>query len=216
MSSCFLFFLCLLFVFRERTRKTLRTHTDFVFDLSVAPEKTCIGLCPFVTRLWVLESRAQIFISIPITYQVNIFEQQMKLRGQMKSLLLNSADSILRMVPEVEPLHSQFIIEVLVTACMPSVIFTVNPLLRCAQLLSLVQLFVTQRTITCQAPVHRDFQGKNTGLGCYAHLQGIFLIQGSNPGLPHCRQILNHLSHPGKPTINPPHQLFHYLKNPPI
>ena len=26
-------------------------------------------------------------------------------------------------------------------------------------------------------------------------LQGIFLTQGSNPGLPYCRQILNHLSH---------------------
>ena len=48
----------LLFDFRERTRKTLRTHIDFVFDLSVAPEKSCIGLCPFVTRLRVLESRA--------------------------------------------------------------------------------------------------------------------------------------------------------------
>ena len=28
-------------------------------------------------------------------------------------------------------------------------------------------------------------------------LQGIFLTQGSNPGLPHCRQILYHLSHQG-------------------
>ena len=28
-------------------------------------------------------------------------------------------------------------------------------------------------------------------------LQGIFPTQGSNPGLPHCRWILNHLSHQG-------------------
>ena len=28
-------------------------------------------------------------------------------------------------------------------------------------------------------------------------LQGIFPTQGSNPGLPHCSQILHHLSHPG-------------------
>ena len=32
--------------------------------------------------------------------------------------------------------------------------------------------------------------GKNTGVGCHAFLQGIFPTQGSNPGLPHCSQIL--------------------------
>ena len=37
--------------------------------------------------------------------------------------------------------------------------------------------------------------GKNTGVGCYSFLQGIFLIQGLNSGLLHCRQILYHLSH---------------------
>ena len=35
-----------------------------------------------------------------------------------------------------------------------------------------------------------DFPGKNTGAGCCFLLQGIFLTQGSNLGLPHCRQIL--------------------------
>ena len=39
--------------------------------------------------------------------------------------------------------------------------------------------------------------GKNTGVGCHFLLQGIFPIQGSNPGLPHCRQILYWLSHQG-------------------
>ena len=37
--------------------------------------------------------------------------------------------------------------------------------------------------------------GKNTGVGCCFLLQGIFLTQGSNLGLLHCRQILYHLSH---------------------
>ena len=32
--------------------------------------------------------------------------------------------------------------------------------------------------------------GKNTGVGCHSLLQGIFLIQGLNLGLLHCRQIL--------------------------
>ena len=38
-------------------------------------------------------------------------------------------------------------------------------------------------------------------LGCYFLLQGIFLNQGSNPGLPHCRQTLQPLSHQGIPTL---------------
>ena len=36
-------------------------------------------------------------------------------------------------------------------------------------------------------------------MGCHALLQGIFLTRGSNPGLPHCRQILYHMSHQGSP-----------------
>ena len=35
--------------------------------------------------------------------------------------------------------------------------------------------------------------------GCHALLQGIFPTQALNPGLPHCRQILYHLSHKGSP-----------------
>ena len=34
--------------------------------------------------------------------------------------------------------------------------------------------------------------GQNTGVGSLSFLQGIFPTQGLNPGLPHCRQILNH------------------------
>ena len=35
-----------------------------------------------------------------------------------------------------------------------------------------------------------DFSGKNTGVGCHTLLQGIFLTQGSNLRLLHCRRIL--------------------------
>ena len=52
------------------------------------------------------------------------------------------------------------------------------------QLLSRVQLFATPW---------------NTGLDCHSLLQGIFPTQGSNPDLPHCRQILYQLSHEGSP-----------------
>ena len=37
---------------------------------------------------------------------------------------------------------------------------------------------------------HGMFQGKNTRVGCHFLLQGIFLTQGLNTGLLHCRQTL--------------------------
>ena len=53
-----------------------------------------------------------------------------------------------------------------------------------------LQLF---RANACSPPgfsVLGDSPGKNAGVGCHALLQGIFLIQGSNPSLLHCRWIL--------------------------
>ena len=47
--------------------------------------------------------------------------------------------------------------------------------------------------------------GQNTGVGSLSLLQGIFLTQGSNPGLPHCRWIPYQLSYQGSP-------LFFHLK----
>ena len=41
--------------------------------------------------------------------------------------------------------------------------------------------------------------GQNTGVGSHFLLQGIFPTQGSNPGLPHSRWILYHLSHQKSP-----------------
>ena len=46
-----------------------------------------------------------------------------------------------------------------------------------------------------------DSPGKNTGMGCHALLQRILPTQGSNPGLPHYRQILYPLRHQGNPRI---------------
>ena len=39
--------------------------------------------------------------------------------------------------------------------------------------------------------------GQNTGVGSLSFHQGIFPTQGSNPGLPLCRQILYQLSYQG-------------------
>ena len=47
-----------------------------------------------------------------------------------------------------------------------------------------------------------DFPSKNTRVGCHFILQGIFLTQGSNRGLLHCRQILYQLSHQESPTLH--------------
>ena len=42
-----------------------------------------------------------------------------------------------------------------------------------------------------------NLPGKNNGVGCHSLLHRMFPIQGSNPSLLHCRQILYHLSHQG-------------------
>ena len=58
----------------------------------------------------------------------------------------------------------------------------------------------TTWTIACTRFLHPwDFLGKSTGVGCHFLLQGIFPTQGSNSGLPHCRQTLYRLSHQGSP-----------------
>ena len=46
-----------------------------------------------------------------------------------------------------------------------------------------------------------DSPGQNTGVDSLSLLQGIFPIQGSNPGLLHCRRILYQLSHKQSPRI---------------
>ena len=70
-----------------------------------------------------------------------------------------------------------------------------------AQSLSLIWLC---NLMDCSPPgssVHADSPGKNTRVGGHVLFQGIFLIQGSNSGLSHCRQILYHLTHQGNPRI---------------
>ena len=42
-----------------------------------------------------------------------------------------------------------------------------------------------------------DFPGKNTAVSCHFLLQEIYPTEELNPGLPHCRQTLYHLSHQG-------------------
>ena len=60
--------------------------------------------------------------------------------------------------------------------------------------LSCVQLFATPWAI-----LSWNSPGHNTGMGSLSLLQGSFPTQGSNLGLPHCRQILYQLSHRRSP-----------------
>ena len=65
--------------------------------------------------------------------------------------------------------------------------------------LSRVWFFATPWSVAHQTPplLPWHFPGKNTGVGCHFLLQGIFLTQGLNPDLRHCRQTLYSLSHQG-------------------
>ena len=68
---------------------------------------------------------------------------------------------------------------------------------------------VTSDSVISWTVAHQDlcpwnFPGKNTGVGCYCLLQGIFLTQGLNPcllSLLHCRRILYHWTTKEVPQI---------------
>ena len=71
----------------------------------------------------------------------------------------------------------------------------------CNSIYRLKKVKVAQSCLTicdlldCRLLCPWEFSGKNTGVGSQSLLQGIFLTQGSNPGLTHCRRILYCLSH---------------------
>ena len=68
--------------------------------------------------------------------------------------------------------------------------------------------FMTPWTLALQAPLSMEFSRQQYWIGQPFFSTGIFMTQGSNPGLLHCRQILYHLSHQG----SPPTQCFKPVK----
>ena len=69
-----------------------------------------------------------------------------------------------------------------------------------------VRLFVTPWKSPWNSPT------RNTGVDSCFFLQGIFPIQGSNPGILHWRQILYYVSHQGSPISNLTHlRIYWYL-----
>ena len=78
--------------------------------------------------------------------------------------------------------------------------------LRSPSSMSLSRVCLISDPTDCSPPgpsVHGDAPGKNTGVSYHFFLQGIFLDQGLNPPLPHCRQILYRLSHQGSQSPRP-------------
>ena len=66
-----------------------------------------------------------------------------------------------------------------------------------------IQVKVIQSCLTLRPHGYSPWNslGQNTGVGSLSLPQGILLIPGLNPGLPHCRRILYQLSHKGSPRI---------------
>ena len=62
-----------------------------------------------------------------------------------------------------------------------------------------VSLSVVSDSATQDSSCPWSSPGKTTRVCCHALLPGISLTQGSNLGLPHCRQMLYRLSHQGSP-----------------
>ena len=58
-------------------------------------------------------------------------------------------------------------------------------------------LFAARWTVARQPPPSMEFSRQDYAVGCHSLLQGLFLTQEPNLGLPHCRHILYHLSHQG-------------------
>ena len=86
-----------------------------------------------------------------------------------------------------------------------------------------VKMLVAQSCLTlcdpmdCNPPgsfVHGILQARILE-GFHALLQGIFCNQGSNPGLPPCRQILYCLSHQGNPRQHIKKQRHHFTNKAP-
>ena len=75
---------------------------------------------------------------------------------------------------------------------------------------SRVPLFATPWAVAYQAPPSMGFSRQEAGVGCHFLLQGIFPTQGSNSGLPHCRQMLLPSEPLGKPH-NLPLNLFYFF-----
>ena len=81
----------------------------------------------------------------------------------------------------------------------PSIMQWCSAFVVIVQSLGHVQSFATPWTVACQAPLSMGFsRPRILEWVAFPFSRGTFPTPGSNPGLPHCRQILYHLSHKGE------------------
>ena len=85
------------------------------------------------------------------------------------------------------------------SSCYNIIVTRLGKSLHCAVLCLVAQSCLTLCDPIDYSPpgssVHKESPGKSTGVGCHALLQVILPTRGSNPGLPHCRWILNCLNY---------------------
>ena len=98
-------------------------------------------------------------------------------------IFLNSKPPFFFLFMEKRP-HSQMYVScVCVSGC-------------CSVMSNFLRLFVA-----CQSPLSMEFSRQEYWNGLPFPSQGIFLNQGWNPGLQHCRKILYPLSHQGRTNV---------------
>ena len=132
----------------------------------------------------------------------NLFIVQISYKTEIELLLLHHDENDHVWLDGVNSEKS----EALVCPCLLYTALTANLSTFFRLLLWMLESEVTQSCPTLcnpmdnslqRAPPSMGFLGKCTGVCCHFLLQGIFPTQGSNPGLPHCRQMLYGVSHWG-------------------
>ena len=82
---------------------------------------------------------------------------------------------------------------------LPLMLLPIPPISPKVKSFSSVRLFVTPWTVAYQVPSSMAFSRQEYWNRLPFPSPGNFPTQGSNLGLPHCRQMLYHLSHQGRP-----------------
>ena len=103
----------------------------------------------------------------------------------MTMLILMCSFSLKAILPSVFSVSPTQNIRPFLPFVKPSAIYPLYYMCMHAKLLSCVPLFVTPWAVAHQAPLLMGFLRQEYWSGCHFLLQGIFLTQGSNPGLLH-------------------------------
>ena len=107
----------------------------------------------------------------------NNYSKSIMINGNLLDMIDKTEEEIYKLLPDNYPVYA------VMEAVKNSIMYREYSIID-----KLIEVIVTKTSIIIIRPW--DSLGKNTGMGCHCLLQGIFLTQRSNPGLPHCRQTL--------------------------